>query len=58
MVLSTTREATSFVATRDIPSILWNQKVHYRIHKALYFFLLCNRIIQSIPPPRILQDIS
>jgi hypothetical protein len=34
MELSTTREATSYGATRWFPSILWNPKVHYRIHQS------------------------
>jgi hypothetical protein len=34
MQLTTTPEATNYVATWQFPSILWNPKVQYRIHKS------------------------
>jgi hypothetical protein len=34
MELRTTRESTSYVATRDFHNILWNQNVHYCVHKS------------------------
>jgi hypothetical protein len=32
--MSTTREATNYIATRQFLSILWNPEVHYCLHKS------------------------
>jgi hypothetical protein len=32
--LSSSREVASCVATQELPSILWNLKVHFHVHKS------------------------
>ena len=43
-------EANRFSASQEIPHILWNSKVHYRIHKSPPPVSILSQLDQVYPP--------
>jgi hypothetical protein len=50
MELSHSWEAASFATTQELSRILWNPKVHCRVHKSPTLVPVLNQIKLSIPP--------
>jgi hypothetical protein len=50
MELNPSSEAASYAAIQELPSILWNLKVHYHVHKSLPLVPIRSQINQSISP--------
>jgi hypothetical protein len=57
MVLSSLRGAASCEATQELPSILWNPKVHYRIHNSPQLVPILNQISAVYSTPSYLSQI-
>jgi hypothetical protein len=51
MKLISNREATSFAATQELPSILYYRKVHYRIHKSPTLVIVLSQISSVYTTP-------
>jgi hypothetical protein len=50
MQLRPSSEAASCAAIQELPNVLWNTKVHYRIQKSSELVPVLSQINQSISP--------
>jgi hypothetical protein len=58
MKLSSSREAANCAATQELPSILWNLKVHYRVHMSPPLVPILSQINQIHTIPTYLSKIN
>jgi hypothetical protein len=57
MELSSSREAVSYAAARKIPKILWNLKIHYRVHKSAALVPILSHVNPVHITPSYLSEI-
>jgi hypothetical protein len=57
MDLSITGEATNCAAAQQLPSVLWNQKIHYGTHKSPTLVAILSQINPIHNTPSYLSNI-